>query len=126
MASHISCSLLKNKSFSNKANKVCLNRTCQILLRDVSVSVQTMKCGSSSLSSCYAHSVYAALLAPRLSRALTYSTFALSCSVLFQLFLDAPSRALFSASLDTKAGCHKCCFKNTFCCANMCQEAGFT
>lgn len=46
----------------------------------------------------------AVLLEPCLSIALTYSRFVLSCSVLFQLFLDAASQALFSASLVAKRG----------------------
>lgn len=80
------------------------------------VSIDTY-CKYSSLSSCYVaatHSVYAVLLAPRLIQALTYSVFALSCSILFQLFLDAPSQALLSASLATKAGPCKCRFKTPF------------
>lgn len=57
------------------------------------------------------HTVYTVLLAPRLRHALTYSRFALSCSILFQLFLDSTSQALFSASLDPH---YKCCFKTPF------------
>lgn len=73
---------------------------CQSIYTDCEVQKQSL---------CY---VCAMLLAPHLSKALTYSRFALSCSILFQLFLDTLSQALFS--LVAKAGCYECRIKTPF------------
>lgn len=90
-----------------------------------------MKCSSSTLS-CYGascktvsnqkqHGIHACMLPLCLILAWTYR-FALSCLMLFQLFLDFLGQALFSASLYPH---YKCCFK-TLCYEYMCQGAGFT
>lgn len=79
-----------------------------------------MKCRNSSLSSCYVAAPSSALHQPCLD-----TSSPLSCSILFQPFLDAPSQALFSASLVAKKrGEIQVLLQNTFCCKYMCQEAG--